>query len=395
MNITQSFKLAWKSIVGNKLRSFLTMLGMIIGVSSVIILTGLVQGATNFILSTFMNIGPDVIAVNIYSTDTRYVTDEEMSKFISQNGNLYRDESPIVYDKYNVKNDTNNYECSVLGIAPSYQDMYNISISSGRFVTYADIKYRTNSCVIGANVVKEVYDGKVSVGDTLRIKGLKYTIIGIHESYDDNYIYIPYTSASKLTGTNRTSYYSITAKDVDNVQMAVDTLEKFLLSKMKDDNLYYIETAKQYLDIIKSVEGVLSTALSGIAGISLLVAGIGIMNIMLVSVVERTREIGIRKSLGAKKKDIIRQFVIEAATISALGGLTGVLFGILVTKGLSSLLGGMASGALGNVGEFTINTSWSAILLAFGVSTGIGIIFGYMPAKKAANLSPIDALRAD
>lgn len=395
MNIIESFKLAWKSIVGNRLRSFLTMLGMIIGVSSVIILTGLVQGATNFILSTFMNIGPDVIAVNIFSTDTRYVTDDEMQEFVNEHSNLYREASPVVFGKYTVKNDTNNYECNVLGVAPNYKDMFNIPMASGRYIEYADIKYRSNSCVIGDNVVKEVFDGYVSVGDTLKINGVKYSIVGIHKSYDDNYIYIPYTNASKLAGTNRTSYYSLSAKDTDTVQLAVDVLEDFLYSKMKDDNLYYVETAKQYLDMIKSVESVLSTALSGIAGISLLVAGIGIMNIMLVSVVERTREIGIRKSLGAKKKDIIRQFVIEAATISALGGLTGVLFGILATKGLSSAIGGMATGALGNVGAFTINISWSSILLAFGVSTGIGIIFGYMPAKKAANLSPIDALRAD
>lgn len=395
MNIIESFKLAWKSIVGNRLRSFLTMLGMIIGVSSVIILTGLVQGATDFILSTFLNIGPDVIAVSIFSTDTRYVTADELSEFVYDHTDLYREASPLVGSRYEVKKDSNQFECYVLGISPSYKEMFNIPMSSGRYVGYADIKYNANNCVIGTKVVKEIFDGKASLGETLKINGVKYTVVGIHESYDDNYIFIPYTSASKLAGTNQITAYSVAARGEDNVEAAAAALEKFILSKMKDDNFYYIETMKQYLDMINAVKGVMSAALSGIAGISLLVAGIGIMNIMLVSVVERTKEIGIRKSLGAKKKDIIRQFVIEAATISALGGLTGVLFGILTTKGLSNVLGGMASSAMGNVGAFTISISWSSILLAFGVSTGIGIIFGYMPAKKAANLSPIDALRAD
>lgn len=395
MGILQTFKLAWKSIAGNKLRSFLTMLGMIIGVSSVIILTGLVQGATNFILSTFMNIGPDVIAVNIWSTDTRYVTDNEMSQFIDEHKNLYREASPVVYDRYNVKNGDDKLDCTVYGVAPGYMNMFNIPMSSGRFVGYADIKYNSKSCVIGGNVVKELFDGKASVGDTIRIKGEKFTIIGIHGSYDDNTIYIPYTSAFKLVGTNRITAYSVAANGNDNVDKAKEVLEDFLYRKMKDEDLYYLETMKQYLDIINSVEGIMSAMLSGIAGISLLVAGIGIMNIMLVSVVERTKEIGIRKSLGAKKKDIIRQFVIEAATISAIGGLTGVAFGILVTKGLSSVIGGIAANSLGNVGAFTIDISLSSILLAFGFSTGIGIIFGYMPAKKAANLNPIDALRSE
>ena len=395
MSIIQAFKLAWKSIAANKLRSFLTMLGMIIGVSSVIILTGLVQGATNFILSTFMNIGTDVIQASIYSTDTRYVTVDDMSRFVEENDDLYGLMSPIVTSRYTAKSGTNSYECSIYGVAPDFQSMYNQKLSSGRFIQYADIKFRNNSCVIGKKIVKEVFDGHVSVGDTIKINGQTFNIVGIHESYEDSTIYIPYTVACKMAGSNITSYYIISAKNTDNVQPAVNALEKFLAGVMKDKDLYYVETMKQYLDIINTVETILSAALSGIAGISLLVAGIGIMNIMLVSVVERTKEIGIRKSLGAKKKDIIRQFVIEAASISALGGLTGIVFGIVVTNLLGGAIEVMAAGALGNVGSFTAETTLSSILLAFGVSTGIGICFGYMPAKKAANLNPIDALRSE
>jgi putative ABC transport system permease protein len=395
MNITQAFKSAWKSIISNKLRSFLTMLGMIIGVSSVIILTGLVQGATNFILSTFMNIGTDVIEVNAYGTETRYLTVDGMYKFVEENQDLYKEVSPVIFSNYTVKKDSESKQFSVLGVAPNFMGMTNLPITSGRFIKYAEIKYKDNCCVVGKDIVKDLFDGKDPVGESLKINGQTFKVIGVHNSYSLNYLYIPYTSACKLNGSNRVSTFEITVRNTDNVTPAVDALKGYLYSVMKDKDLYYVQTMKQFLDIINTVKTILSTALGGIAGISLLVAGIGIMNIMLVSVVERTKEIGIRKALGAKKKDIIRQFVIEAASISTLGGLTGILFGVLVTNLLGGLIGSMTANSLGNVGSFSASPSLSSIILAFSVSTGIGIIFGFMPAKKAANLNPIDALRSE
>ncbi len=395
MNITQAFKSAWKSMTSNKLRSFLTMLGMIIGVSSVIILTGLVQGATNFILSTFMNVGSDVIEVNVYSTETRYATVDGLTRFVEENQDLYKDSSPFIYSNYTVKKDTESKNYTIIGVAPVFQNMTNTPVPQGRFIEYSDIKFQENSCVIGADAVKELFGGKSPVGESIRINGETFKVVGTHKSYSDLYIFIPYTSACKLNGSNIVSTFEITARDLGNVTQAVDKLESYMFSIMKDEDLYNIQTAKQIIDIVNTVKSILSAALGGIAGISLLVAGIGIMNIMLVSVVERTKEIGIRKSMGAKKRDIIRQFVIEAASISALGGLIGIIFGILVTNLLGGVISGLTAGAAGNVGSFVVETKLSSILLAFGVSTGIGICFGYMPAKKAAKLNPIDALRSE
>lgn len=395
MNITQAFKSAWKSMISNKLRSFLTMLGMIIGVSSVIILTSLVQGATDFILSTFMNVGTDVMEVDVYSTDTRYVTVDGMNDFIEDNPDLYGEISPVIFTNGLVKKGTETKNYTIVGVAPIIQKMVNAATTSGRFLEYADIKYGTNSCVVGKDISKEFFGGKSPLGETIKINGHSFTVIGTHDSYSDTYIYIPYTSACKMNGNNIVSTFEITLKDTNNVEPAVQKLKSYLYSIMKDKDMYFVNTMKQLLDIVNTIEAILSTALGGIAGISLLVAGIGIMNIMLVTVVERTKEIGIRKSMGAKKKDITRQFVIEAATISGLGGLIGVTFGVLVTNLLSGFIGSVASGALGNVGTFSASPSLSSILLAFCVSTGIGICFGYMPAKKAANLNPIDALRSE
>jgi putative ABC transport system permease protein len=229
----------------------------------------------------------------------------------------------------------------------------------------------------------------------LRLMDRILKIVGIHKNIGDYSIYIPYTTACRLAGSAEIQGFAITAKDTNKIDTAVNALKKYIFGIMKDDNLYEVNTMKQYLQIINTLKTILSTSLGGIAGISLLVAGIGIMNIMLVSVVERTKEIGIRKSMGAKKKDIVRQFVIEAASISALGGSIGILFGVVVTNVLGSFIGKIAENSLGNVGTFAASPSLTSILLSFGVSTAIGICFGYMPAKKAANLNPIDALRSE
>lgn len=396
MNITQSFKLAFKSIIGNKLRSFLTMLGMIIGVSSVIILISLVQGASGFIISTFANVGADVISVSVWGSETRYVSVEDMDIFIEKNKELIKDVSPIISANYDIKKtDGKTKGYNVTGISDSYQSMTNMELSSGRYIDYADIKFRSRVCVIGPGVVDEVFGGKVTVGDKIKIQGEDFKIVGINKTVDDKSFYIPYTTACKVAGSTQISAYGLTAKDSSKIDIAVAELDKYLFSIMKSRDYYYIDTMKQFLTIINTIKTILSAALGGIAGISLLVAGIGIMNIMLVSVIERTKEIGIRKSMGAKKKDIIRQFVIEAASISAIGGSIGILFGILVTNGLSSLINTLAAGSLGSSSKFSASPSIGAIILAFSVSTGIGICFGYMPAKKAAKLNPIDALRSE
>lgn len=390
MRLSQAFKLAWRSIKGSKMRSFLTMLGMIIGVASVITLVGLMEGVTNYLISTFSNLGTNMLTVSITSTDTRKADVDEMYVFVEENSEIFQGVTPNITSRYTVKNGTNSLNSSVIGVGEDYLDLNSLKLSSGRFIRYADIKNRYNGCVIGTYIENELFDGNAKLGDTLKINGQVYTVIGIQEeqadseSYStDDRIYIPYSNAVRLSGTSDISNYTFAANHTDDVELAKEMLDNYLYSIMKNEDLYNITTMTQLLDSINSMTGMLASILGGIAGISLLVAGIGIMNIMLVSVVERTKEIGIRKSMGARKRDILRQFVIEAAVISTLGGVIGILIGSVATNGLGKAFGIEAAPTL------------SSILLASLVSAAIGIGFGFMPANKAAKLNPIDALRSE
>ena len=207
-------------------------------------------------------------------------------------------------------------------------------------------------------------------------------------------VFIPYENAMQMSGSRSVSLYQAMATSRDTVEEGKALLEDMLWNFYQDEDAYYIQTMLEQVNMINAMMGVAMAVLIAIAAISLLVGGIGIMNIMLVSVTERTREIGIRKSLGAKRRDIRRQFIIEAGTTSALGGLVGILFGCLVAMGIGSLLGGMLVAQLGVSGlTFNATPTLSAILVSFGVSVGIGVLFGYLPANKAAKLNPIDALR--
>jgi Predicted permease. len=315
---------------------------------------------------------------------------DEVYEFADKYSNVFLGVSPKVSVRSTLKNGTESLSTTVLGVGEDYLELNSLELSSGRFIHYADIKNRYNGAVIGSYIAEELYGGKVSVGDTIKINGQVYNIIGIQKERADSeansvddVVYIPYSNATRLAGSGNIGSYIFAAVDNDAVEKAEDILDNYLYGIMKNDNLYNIASMTQMLETVSSMTGILSAILGGIAGISLLVAGIGIMNIMLVSVVERTKEIGIRKSLGAKKRDIMTQFVIEAASISMIGGIMGIILGYAGTKSLGNLFGIEAAP--------TVNS----ILLAFGISAAIGIIFGYMPANKAANLNPIDALRTE
>ncbi|MEG2584347.1 MAG: FtsX-like permease family protein, partial [Oscillospiraceae bacterium] len=229
-----------------------------------------------------------------------------------------------------------------------------------------------------------------AIGEFIKIDGESYKVVGVVEEKDDSTsggvdeaIYIPYTNATKMLGTNKINSYVVNASNEDSVDTATATIKTALQNIVGDSDYYTVSSMKQMLDSMNTMTGTMQTMLVCIAGISLLVGGIGIMNIMLVSVTERTREIGIRKSLGAKRKDIMWQFVIEAGTVSGVGGLIGIALG----SSLSNLAGRLL--------DLNVIPSVGAILTAFGVSVGIGIVFGFLPARNAARLNPIEALRYD
>ena len=415
MNFTQSFKLALKSLRTSKMRAFLTMLGIVIGVASVIIIISLGNGLTGMVEQQVQKLG--VTQVMFYTWgrgdgSTMELDSQRVMDFIDSHPEAFSGITPWVSGGSGVRQ--GNAEFKKTGIFGVSEAMYRPAtgttldgetLAKGRYLQYVDVIQRKNVCIIGAYLEQEAFRGD-ALGQTLTIGGVPYTVVGVmaqsgdtlREGGSDDRVYIPYQNAMQMSGSSYVSLYQITAVSRDTVAEAksilMDYLQKFFVDEDAFYNAYYIETMLDQVNLINAMMGVAMAVLIAIAAISLLVGGIGIMNIMLVSVTERTREIGIRKSLGAKRRDIRRQFIIEAGTTSAIGGLAGILLGCLVATGIGSILGGMLVAQLGVSGiNFNATPTLSAILVSFGVSVGIGVLFGYLPANKAAKLNPIDALR--
>lgn len=387
MGFYQSFKLALKSLAGNKMRAFLTMLGIIIGVAAVIILVSLMQGLTGEVTSLFSNLGTDVLTVTVQSRGaTRQVDDEDFYEFLEENPKLFRSFSPNVTVSGTVKYNNTEYSSSVTGVSEEYMDIKDYELSDGRFISYADLENYQKVCVVGSYLNKEVYGGN-AVGKTIKVGGNKLLIVGVLDEIDnssekssDDCVLLPYTTACKIGQTGIGSY-SFRVADVDGVNECQNAIDNYLYNVFKSDDYYNIINMEALIEEMEEMMDIMTMVLAGIAGISLLVGGIGIMNIMLVSVTERTREIGIRKSLGARRRDIMGQFVIEAGTTSFVGGIIGIA------------LGATASILLGNLIGINATPTVFAVGLSAGVSIFIGILFGYLPASKASKLNPIDALR--
>ena len=390
MSFKQSFILAIKSLSSSKMRAFLTMLGIIIGVAAVIILVSLVDGFKNSMLEQFNSLGANTLSVSIQSRGgTRTVSVEDMLALCDEYPDVLLAASPNVTAGGTAKIGTEDLSSSITGVSENYLDVTTTTVENGRFLTYNDVNTRQKVCVVGSYISKEFFGGN-AVGESLKINGNTFKIVGVFEEAadstegsSDDKIIIPYTTVRSITRFSFVSSYTFAAVDENKSEQAKSVIETYLLSIFNSDDYYTVISMSEMLDMVDELTGQITLILVGIAGISLLVGGIGIMNIMLVSVTERTREIGIRKSLGARRFDIMSQFVVEAATTSAVGGVVGILLGIAVSY---------AAGALMNL---KVTPSPAAILIAFSFSAAIGIMFGYFPANKAAKLNPIDALRHD
>ncbi|MCC2258406.1 ABC transporter permease [Intestinimonas aquisgranensis] len=396
MSILESLELALKNIVSSKTRTVLTMLGIIIGVAAVIVIVGLGNGLEQYVTDSFSDMGTNTLTVTVMSRgSTRTLSVDEMYEIVDENSQYLDLCSPTVtmpgYVKIGSETITST---SVQGVSEDYFSISGDTVASGRGLQYSDMAARGKVCVIGAYLNLAYYGGN-AVGQTLRVGGQSLTIVGVlaqtdedlEEGGSDDCIYLPYTTASRLIGD--VSSYIITMQSEDYIDESVAVLESALYEVFASDDYYTVTSMSEMLETMTSMINILVGVLAGIAAISLVVGGIGIMNIMLVSVTERTREIGIRKSLGAKERYIMQQFVIEAACTSALGGIIGILLGDGLSIAASTVVTRLMEETL------TVAPTLSAVALAFGISVGIGILFGYLPAKKAAGLNPIDALHYD
>ncbi len=392
MNIKQAFTLALKSLAGSKMRSFLTMLGIIIGVAAVIVIVSIVNGMTKDVLEQFESMGATTITVSVRGRGgNRSVSVDDMQNLVDDNPEFLESMTPSInLAGATAKNGNTNVDVSqCIGVNEYYTHIKCLEIQYGRSIEYADYENRLNNCVIGTYIANELFGTQNVIGENIKINGVSMQIVGVFEETGDSkqasaddIILIPYTLASKLTRNFSFGSYIFNASSKEVANDAQELIDNYLLGVFSNSNAYSVQNMSNMIDTINELTNTMSLVLAGVAGVSLLVGGIGIMNIMLVSVTERTREIGIRKSLGATPWDIMSQFVVEAVTTSCLGGVIGILLGIGASFGATLL-------------DMTAAISVPAIIISFTVSAMIGIAFGYFPAKKASRLNPIDALRYD
>ncbi|EAE0325795.1 ABC transporter permease [Listeria monocytogenes] len=402
MNVLQSMKMAWKQLKASKLRSFLTMLGIIIGVASVILLVSLGNGVTQEVDDQMGDLGSNLITVvnSSVNPNDKYTYDEVMKY---QNIDGVKSVSPELSGQVNATFDYKSLSNKVIGTNDQYKAARSLEMKEGRFLLPIDTEYGQKVAVIGSTVASDLFGFGDPIGETIRLNGMPYKVVGVLKEKgasmmgsSDDQIFIPISSAQRLLKDTNVRTIYVETKSAEDVDFVVNTLESRLAIKFGDEKeqeknassaqmgpSYQVINQQEILNAFNTISTTLTTALGAIAAISLVVGGIGIMNIMLVSVSERTREIGIRKALGAKKRAILLQFLIESIVISVCGGVIGIIIGV--------------SGALifGSVAGISSGITAGTIIFSFVFSLCIGVIFGIAPANKASKLRPIDALRSE
>ena len=393
MNPIETVKMAFKAIWGNKVRSFLTMLGVIIGVMSVTVLMAIGQGTTSSVTDSISSMGTNMISVTIQTRRFGFGMNRSSRSSSAKGTVILKAEdvlalkdneyiqyvSPTVSGSLTVKAGSTNTTASIMGVYPDYANIVSTELASGRYIIDADVENRSAVCVIGPDLAEDLFGNTNVVGNTLHVNGRMFKIVGVLDGTSSTLV-LPFTLAQRmLESTSITSFY-VSATDATVVNAAQTAVERFLYKKYQDDSTYSIMNQEEMLAAMEETAGTLSLMLGGIAGISLLVGGIGIMNIMLVSVTERTREIGIRKAIGAKRRNILLQFLIESVVLSGMGGLLGLMLGYGLMHLLETYMG------------MSVSASAGVAQLAMGFSMFVGVVFGLYPANKASKLKPIDAL---
>ena len=398
--IYETVRQALQNIWSNKFRTFLTMLGIIIGVMAVIVIVGLGNGMTQSIKDSFSDMGTNILSVQVMGYGARSVSVDSVYDIVESHPDLYASVSPTGTVNGTVKIGTDSYtSTTVKGVSEVYFDMLGYTAADGRLLNYVDLENNKKVCVVGAYIARVGYGGN-AVGQTIKIGSTRYTIVGVleakvtdlenQEGSSDDMIFVPYTTALRVSKTSTASSYSVAITSEDKLSEGKTVFEDALQSLLHSDSGYMVTSLSEMLDTMTSMVNMVVTILTAIAAISLLVGGIGIMNIMMVSVTERTREIGIRKALGAQESAILGLFVTEAAATSALGGLLGIGLGYLLSAVANRILPMVLTDM-----TLTVSPSAGSVAVAFGISVGIGVLFGYLPARRAARLNPIEALRYD
>jgi len=404
VNFFESIRVSLRALVGNKLRSALTMLGIIIGVAAVIAMVGIGNGATASITAQIQGLGSNLLIISPGQANnggvrggfgsSNTLTMADVPKVASA-GPAVKAVAPVASRNAQIVIGNNNTSTSVNGTTPAYAEIRNVNVALGRFITQQDVDSMARVAVVGPTVVQNLFGSSDAaiVGKTIKINNVPFLVVGVTASQgssgfinNDDMIVVPITTAQeRLIGNKYLRQIFVEAASADVMQTAQDEITAALerahrLKANQPDDFSIMNQA----DILSTMEGVTQTMtmlLGGIAAISLLVGGIGIMNIMLVSVTERTREIGIRKAIGAKGRDIMLQFLVEAVVLCLLGGGVGIA------------LGAAGSNLVGKALKLATSISLPAVLMAFGFSALIGIVFGVFPARKAASMDPIEALR--
>jgi putative ABC transport system permease protein len=404
MNIVESMQMAGKTLLSNKLRSALTMLGIVIGNASVITMIGVGEGGQKFVNKQLESLGPNVLFVIPGNRETQRISNDVAKNLVLEDAEAIASQvptiagvSPELNGRYVANYRNRNTNVNIIGTTPSFLKVREFDTATGRFFTDIDMKRNNQVTVLGANLGQRLFGTTNPVGKQLRIKNATFQVIGVLEpkgsslgaDYDEAALVPLTTSANRLVGRNSPygialNYIVASARDSNSVDAAEFQITNLLRLRHKviSEDDFTIRTQKDALQTLGQITGALTIMLAAVAGISLFVGGIGIMNIMLVSVTERTQEIGLRKAIGATEQDILSQFIIEAIILSAAGGLVGTavgVSGIMLVSALTPLQAGISP---------------VAIALAVGVSGGIGLFFGVVPARRAAQLDPIVALRS-
>ncbi len=399
--ISDTILIAFKAIIANKLRSFLTMLGVIIGVSSVVLLTAIGNGLQIYVSQQFNELGANTLLIfpgSVFGEGGGFSSERQVSG-IANSTLRYKDVqalermredvigvAPLTMQTAELKFQGNKKSTSVMGTTANYPDVYNTPTDKGRFFSELENNSAQRVVVLGSEIAQELFGGVDPIGKKITIGSTRFSVVGVAKEKGggfggpsfDTFVYIPIKTYEKTFNNERIVRIIVKATSTDNLEKHIANIEKNM-SERHDEEDFSVVDQSEILNTINQILSVLTLGLGGIASISLVVGGIGIMNIMLVSVTERTREIGLRKALGATPNLILLQFLIEAAVLSLIGGLLGLLIAYLGTQAMQQFV--------------PAAVTLEAVMLAFGVSLLVGLIFGAAPARRAANLSPIEALR--